>query len=102
MKQIQANSNDATTGHKLQGMSKDAIVVTSWPTGGLAAMFKNWEYVVLSCVCTLSGLYLVEPIDMYNLLKPSSELKKYIENARQKETNMLEKQKNAMAKINWL
>jgi hypothetical protein len=29
MKQIPANSNDATTGHKLQGMSKDAIVVTS-------------------------------------------------------------------------
>ncbi len=41
MKQIPANSNDATTGHKLQGMSKDAIIVSSWPTGGLAAMFKN-------------------------------------------------------------
>ncbi len=43
MTQIPANSTDATTGHKLQGMSKDIIVVTSWPTGGLAAMFKNWE-----------------------------------------------------------
>ena len=50
MKQIPANSNDATTGHKLQGMSKDAIIVLSWPTGTLAAMFKNWEYVVLSRV----------------------------------------------------
>ena len=48
MKQIPANSNDATTGHKLQGMSKDAIIVSSWPTGSLAAMFKNWEYVILS------------------------------------------------------
>jgi hypothetical protein len=48
MKQIPANSNDATTGHKLQGMSKDVIVVTSWLTGGLAAMFKNLEYVILS------------------------------------------------------
>ncbi len=48
MNQISANSNDATMGHKLQGMSKDVIVVISWPTGGLAAMFKNWEYVVLS------------------------------------------------------
>ncbi len=38
-------------------------------------MFKNWEYVVLSCVCTLSGLYLVEPIDMDKSFKPSSELK---------------------------
>ncbi len=43
MIQIPANSTDATTGHKLQGMSKNVIVVTSWPTGGLAAMFKNWK-----------------------------------------------------------
>ncbi len=76
MKQIPANSNDATMGHKLQGMSKDVIVVMSWPTWGLAAMFKNWEYVVLSRVRTLSGLYLVEPIDKEKLFKPSSELKK--------------------------
>jgi hypothetical protein len=41
MNQIPANSNDATTSHKLQGMSKDAIIVSSWPTGGLAAMFKK-------------------------------------------------------------
>jgi hypothetical protein len=72
MKQIPANSNDATTGHKLQEMSKDVIVLTSWPTGGLAAIFKNWEYVVLSRVCTLSGLYLVEPIDMEKLFKTFS------------------------------
>jgi hypothetical protein len=54
MKQIPANSNDATTGHKLQGISKDAIIVSSWPTGNLAVMFKNWEYVVLSRVRILS------------------------------------------------
>ncbi len=59
MKQIPAHSNDATTGHQLQGMSKDAIIVSSWPTGSWAAMFENWEYVILSCVQTLSGLYLV-------------------------------------------
>jgi hypothetical protein len=76
MKQISANSNDAITGHKLQEMSKDVIVVTSWPTGGLALMFKHWEYVILSQVHTLSGLYLVEPIDMEKLFKPSSELRK--------------------------
>jgi hypothetical protein len=43
MKQIPANTNDASTEHKLQGMSKDVIIVTSWLTG-----FINWEYVVLS------------------------------------------------------
>jgi hypothetical protein len=82
MIQIPANINDTTTRHKLQGMSKDVIVVSSWPTRGLATMFKNWEYVVLSRVRTLSGLYLVEPIDMDKSFKPSSELKKNIENAR--------------------
>ncbi len=92
MIQIPANVNDAITGHKLQGMSKDVIVVSSLLTGGLATMFKNWEYVVLSRVCKLSWLYLVEPIEMDKSFKPSSELKKIIENARQKETDILEKE----------
>ena len=56
MIQIPTYINDVTTIHKLQGMSKDVIVVSSWPAGGLATMFKNWEYVVLSHVRTLSGL----------------------------------------------
>jgi len=79
MIQIPANSNDATTGHKLQGMSKDVIIVTSWPTRGLAAMFKNWEYVVLSQVCTLSGLYLVKPIEMDKSFQPSPQLASYMD-----------------------
>ncbi len=83
-------------------MSKDVIVVSSWPTEGLATMFKNWEYVVLSRVRKLSGLYLVEPIDMDKLFKPSSELQKYIENARRKESDILEKRKRAIAQLNWL
>jgi hypothetical protein len=102
MKQIPANSNDATTGHKLRGMSKDVIVIMSWPTGGLAEMFKNLGCVDLSQVHTLSGLYLIEPIDMEKLFKPSSELKKYIENARPKEMSLLEEQKRAIAKLNCL
>ena len=40
MTQIPANSNDGTTGHKLQGMLKDVIIVTSWPTGGLSKNSK--------------------------------------------------------------
>jgi hypothetical protein len=84
MKQILANTNDASTGHKLQGMSKDVIIVTSWPTG-----FKNWEYVVLSRARTLSGLYLVEPINMNKSFKPSNGLKRYIKFARLQESNLL-------------
>ncbi len=102
MIQIPANINDATTGHKLHGMSKDVIVVSLWPTGGLATIFKNWDDVVLSHVRKLSGLHLVEPIDMDKSFKPSSELKKYIENAKQKETDILEKRKRAIAQLNWL
>ena len=98
LKQIPANSNDATTGHKLQGMSKDAIIVSSWPTGGLAAMFKNWEYVVLSRVRTLSGLYLVKPIDMDKSFKPSPHLASYMDKIRKFEEDMLEKRKQAISK----
>ena len=96
MKQIPANKNDATTGHKLQGISKDVIIITSWPTGGLAAMLKNWEYVVLSRVQTLSGLYLIQPINMEKSFKPSEELKRYMDYARQKEVIMLEEQQLSM------
>ena len=49
MNQFPVNYNDATTGHKLQGMSKDVIIITLWPRGGL---FKNWGWVVLSRVRT--------------------------------------------------
>jgi hypothetical protein len=101
MKQIQANSNNATKGYKLQGISKDVIVITSWPTGRLALMFKNWEYVVLSRVRTLSGLYLIHPIDMEKSFKPSEELKQYMEYARREEATMLEKRKISIAQIDW-
>jgi hypothetical protein len=63
-------------------------------------MLKNWDYVILSRVCTLSELYLVKPIDMEKLFKPSSELKKSIENGRQKETSLLEnKTRNSATKL---
>jgi hypothetical protein len=101
MIQIQANNNDATTGHKLQGISKDIIVITSWPTGGLAKMFKNWEYVVLSRVRTLSGLYLIKPIDMEKAFKPSEELKKYMTHARQMEAIILDNRKRSMEQLDW-
>ncbi len=98
MKQIPANSDDATTGHKLQGMSKDAIIVLSWPTGSLAAMFKNWEYVVLSCVQTLSGLYLVKSIDMDKSFQPSPQLTSYMNKIRTFKKDMLEKRHQAITK----
>jgi hypothetical protein len=78
-------------------MSKDAIIVTSWPTG-----FKNWEYDVLSHVCTLSGLYLVDEIDLEKPFKPSQQLKSYIKYAKTQESYLLKKQKNAISQFSWM
>ena len=87
MTQLPINSNDATTGHKLQGMSKDVIIISSWPTGGL---FKNWEYVVLSRVRTRNGLYLFDAIDMNKSFEPSPELAIFFDWAREKEQTFLQ------------
>jgi hypothetical protein len=101
MNQIPVNLNDGTTGHKLQGMSKDVIIVTSWPTGGLSKNFKNWEYVVLLRVRTLSGLYLADPIDMEKLFNPSSQLRSCIDKIKQKEKDVLDQCQKAMSLISW-
>ena len=92
MIQLPINLNDATTGHKLQGMSKDVVIITSWPKGGL---FKNWEYVVLSRVRTRKGLYLFEPIDMNKCFKPSPELALFFRLARRKEKMFLKERQVA-------
>jgi len=81
MTQFPVNCNDATTGHKLQGMSKDVVIITSWPRG----FFKNWEYVVLSRVRTHEGLYLFQKICMDKDFSPSEELSLFFKRARSKE-----------------
>ena len=58
MFQLPLNMNDATTGHKLQGMSKDELVVGAW------SFLPNWIYVVLSRVRTLKGLFLLKPLPL--------------------------------------
>ena len=96
MTQLPVNLNDATTGHKLQDMSKDAVIITSWPKGGL---FKNWEYTVLSRVRTLDGLFLFKDIDMEKSFEPSDELKAYFQNARTTEKHFIKRQKMNMEKF---
>ena len=56
--QFPVNSNIATTGHKLQGMTKDSLIVFSWNY-----TFANWIYVVLSRVRTLQGLFLCQKLN---------------------------------------
>ena len=71
MTQLGMISNIATTGHKLQGMSKDNLIVESWNYS-----FDNWVYVVLSRVKTRQGLFLCEKLD---LTKPFAVNPKIIE-----------------------
>ena len=56
MTQLPINMNNATTGHKLQGMSKDKLIVESW------SFISNWIHVVLSRVRTLEGLFILKPL----------------------------------------
>lgn len=55
-KQIPLVVNNATTGHKLQGVGVKLLFVHEWLYGA------NWPYVVLSRVETLKGLYIRKPI----------------------------------------
>ena len=57
--QIPVNPNIATTGHKLQGISKNTLIVNNWDY-----KCANWVYVVLSRVRTRNGLFLMRPLDM--------------------------------------
>ena len=83
--QFQVNLNNTITGHKLQGMSKDALIISSFPDKNPRALFKNWECVVLSHVRKLKGLYLFEPMDMNQFFDPLAQFNQYMTCARRKE-----------------
>ena len=59
--QIPVNMNDATTGHKLQGMSVDNLLVMTW------SFMENWIYVVLSRMRALKGLFLLKALPKTSL-----------------------------------
>ena len=80
MRQLGALVNIATTGHKLQGMSMDYIIVVSW-----FYTVKNWVYVVLSRVRKLSGLFLFKPLDFNKHYKEDIKLKVHMKELEEKE-----------------
>ena len=85
--QIAVNSNIATTGHKLQGMSKDSLIVTDWNY-----QCANWIYVVLSRVRTRSGLYLAKPLNMEKEFNVPASLMRFERRMREeKERPLLER-----------
>ena len=61
-KQFPIISNSATTGHKLQGSTLDAIYINDWHYE------NNWPYVTLSRVTTYEGLHIKEALK-YDLSK---------------------------------
>ncbi len=68
--QFPINNDLATTGHKLQGMTKKYLIVAS-----LNYSTANWIYVVLSRVTTLDGLFLLQPLKTNFNPQPSKLLK---------------------------
>ena len=101
MTQFPVNLNDATTGHKLQGSSKDHVIISSWLKTGL---FKNWVYTVLSRVQTLDELYLLEPIDMERSFKPSKQFRSYLKRDKTRQAKFIsnrEKNMNEYYKQDW-
>ena len=91
--QIPVNMNDATTGHKLQGMSVDNLLVASW------SFMENWIYVVLSRVRTLKGLFLLKALPKTSLEKfgVPPELKAFEYRMRQLEACIIASREKNMA-----
>ena len=92
--QIPVNSNIATTGHKLQGMSKNTLIVNSWNYG-----FANWIYVVLSRVRTLSGLYLCKPLDLNRPFNVPEKLIQFERRMKERESSFLANRLSTMSNI---
>jgi hypothetical protein len=91
--QLPLMMNDATTGHKLQGMSKNKLVVVSWNMGT-----ANWVYVVLSRVRTLNGLYLLKPLprDCLDKFQVPADLIVFEQHMRDLERTILTQRDNMM------
>ena len=96
MTQLPINMNDATTGHKLQGMSKDKLIVVSW------SLIPNWIYVVLSRVRTLNGLFILKPMPKHCLdsFQVPRELQAFEQRMRSLEHSIIEAREQNMAALN--
>jgi hypothetical protein len=56
MAQFAVNMSLATTGHKLQGMTMDLLILAE------ISLMPNWLHVIMSRVTLLKGLYLMQPL----------------------------------------
>jgi len=82
--QFPINNDLATKGHKLQGMTKQYLIVSQ-----LNHSTPNWVYVVLSRVTSLEGLFLLQPIKEDYNPQPSKLLREEWKNHWDKEIELL-------------
>ena len=82
--QFPVNNDLATTGHKLQGMTKQKLIVSQ-----LNYSTPNWVYVVLSRVTSLNGLFLLQPIKENFNPQPSKVLQNEWKRQRHQELELL-------------
>ena len=82
--QCAVNSNSATTGHKLQGISLNQMVVRYWNYST-----PNQIYVVLSRVRTLEGLYICEKLKYTQSYQVNKKLLKEEEHLRGEEQELI-------------
>jgi len=82
--QFPININVGTTCHKLQGATKSFLVITEFDYAT-----ENWIYVALSRVKTLSGLFLLKPIN-FQKIRVSQKLLNEMEGLERRETLTLD------------
>jgi hypothetical protein len=66
--QFPMNLDEATTGHKLQGMTKSVLDIADYNYG------ENWIYVAMSRVRTSKGLFLFKRLNRSKYIGPSAAL----------------------------
>ncbi len=95
MTQLPINMNDATTGHKLQGMSKDKLIVVSW------TFIPNFIYVVLSRVRALKDLFLLKslPDNCPDKFQVPRDLQVFERRMRELETQVISEYKRKMGAL---
>lgn len=67
--QLALLSNDATTGHKLQGQTKESLAISIW------SKRRNWNCVALSRVKSRAGFFLVMALPHNSDFSVHAELK---------------------------
>ena len=83
--QIPVHASHAITGHKLQGLTKDNLIVSSWNKS------TNWIYVILSRFGTLSGLYLFNSLRLQDIKPPSSDYLAFLDRTKTLQEHDLER-----------